>query len=646
MIGMRRLVLTLLALLLCALPATAAEPMRIVIDHRPLFLAPEEQPFIQNDRTLIPFRALLERLGARVDWDGPTGTVRATKGETVIQLTIDAPVAYVNGKAVQLDQPATLVGDRTFVPLRFVSEALGAHVTWLEPKANEPWNSAPTVAITTYPVEPAPLTTTPAPTALQVTRLARGEELVAAGEGIFFLNLATGAVEGYAVPGAEPYTVGYAASPDGRFVIARTIESGYLLDRQTGQTHRWDHLQYDLVTVGADRLLFQAVLPQPEQWATSADPTDGRLGGYLQGTARYVVTGLDLKPVREFTLPGGEAPPTTGDDALFSPAGDRLILARDGQTYLVDLATGQSRPIGPGARLEPVKGGSEVLALTESEQSTLVRRYSWQGDLVVESQVPARGLWPSPDGEWVAWESFVAGFAPVVYVARLGEEGKPLRAPGATMCWDEGGVTGARWTDRQHLLVRTSEGMRQIGTDGSVTTLRRPADWTYFSPEPGPNGLTSFSRWTEAGRVVGALTPAGEVAAAVTIRGNGYGPERRNQYWGATPTEIRFVMRLEFGHDGACGDYAIPLPMQVQAPGTYAPGLTLQVKAPGDCVNVREEPWFEARIITCLPDGTRIPLGEQQSRGLPSFHHNEDGQWFKLPEGWIRVSSGLLQFAP
>jgi hypothetical protein len=48
-------------------------------------------------------------------------------------LTIDSTTAYIDGKAMIMDVPPTILNQRTMVPLRFISEALGAKVTWVGP---------------------------------------------------------------------------------------------------------------------------------------------------------------------------------------------------------------------------------------------------------------------------------------------------------------------------------------------------------------------------------------------------------------------------------------------------------------------------------------------------------------------------------
>ncbi len=89
-------------------------------------------PFIdaRSNRTLVPLRFVVEFLGGTVQWDAATRTVTIIANNKTIKITIGKDVAYVNGKAFKLDQPAIIKGNRTFVPLRFVVEALGFKVKW------------------------------------------------------------------------------------------------------------------------------------------------------------------------------------------------------------------------------------------------------------------------------------------------------------------------------------------------------------------------------------------------------------------------------------------------------------------------------------------------------------------------------------
>jgi len=91
-------------------------------------------PFIKPEtgRAMVPLRFVSEQLGAKVDWLKETRQVRITYNETTILLTIGSNVVIVNGQPVEIDSPAEIVNGRTYVPLRFVSEALGATAAWDE----------------------------------------------------------------------------------------------------------------------------------------------------------------------------------------------------------------------------------------------------------------------------------------------------------------------------------------------------------------------------------------------------------------------------------------------------------------------------------------------------------------------------------
>ena len=87
-------------------------------------------PVLMNDRTMVPFRAIFEALGCTVSWDDENQTAMGVRNGLKIELPIGSTTAKVGGKGKTLDQPAVLKDGRTLVPLRFVSEALGAQVKW------------------------------------------------------------------------------------------------------------------------------------------------------------------------------------------------------------------------------------------------------------------------------------------------------------------------------------------------------------------------------------------------------------------------------------------------------------------------------------------------------------------------------------
>ena len=88
-------------------------------------------PYVAKDRTFVPFRALGEALGAEVEWDNDARTVTYTLGKTEIVMTIDSTTYTVNGVEQTMDVAPEITNDRTYVPVRFVGEALGFKVTAL-----------------------------------------------------------------------------------------------------------------------------------------------------------------------------------------------------------------------------------------------------------------------------------------------------------------------------------------------------------------------------------------------------------------------------------------------------------------------------------------------------------------------------------
>lgn len=87
-------------------------------------------PIISGDRTFLPIRLIAETLGAAVAWDGAEQAVTIVDSDTTIVIYIGQAFATVNGEPVQLDAPAFIANDRTYLPVRFVAETLGAAVTW------------------------------------------------------------------------------------------------------------------------------------------------------------------------------------------------------------------------------------------------------------------------------------------------------------------------------------------------------------------------------------------------------------------------------------------------------------------------------------------------------------------------------------
>ncbi|MDD4664276.1 MAG: copper amine oxidase N-terminal domain-containing protein, partial [Caldisericia bacterium] len=90
----------------------------------------DAKPYISQGRTFVPFRVIAEGFGAQVDWVQQTKGINITLGDKVISMQIGSTRAIINNQVVTMDAAPEIKSGRTFVPIRFVSEALGAEVEW------------------------------------------------------------------------------------------------------------------------------------------------------------------------------------------------------------------------------------------------------------------------------------------------------------------------------------------------------------------------------------------------------------------------------------------------------------------------------------------------------------------------------------
>ncbi len=93
-------------------------------------LLPEVPPRIVNDLTLVPVRIISEELGAEVSWNQEKQQVTIKRDGALLQLAINNPVASVNGAAFKLETAPILDSGNTLLPVRFVTENLGMDVQW------------------------------------------------------------------------------------------------------------------------------------------------------------------------------------------------------------------------------------------------------------------------------------------------------------------------------------------------------------------------------------------------------------------------------------------------------------------------------------------------------------------------------------
>ena len=92
----------------------------------------QSAPAVVNGRTLVPIRFISEAFGARVTWDGATSTATVVADGHTLKFTENQSTYYYDGVARTLDQPATIVNNRMMLPIRVISEDLGKQVYWEE----------------------------------------------------------------------------------------------------------------------------------------------------------------------------------------------------------------------------------------------------------------------------------------------------------------------------------------------------------------------------------------------------------------------------------------------------------------------------------------------------------------------------------
>jgi|GEM_PF-57599 len=97
---------------------------------------PNQKPYITEGRALIPVRFISEALGAQVQWYDPQINIE-TPDKSIV-LTVGSQAATVNSSPISLDVPVAISGGRVMVPLGFVSQVLGAEVKWRPADSSKP----------------------------------------------------------------------------------------------------------------------------------------------------------------------------------------------------------------------------------------------------------------------------------------------------------------------------------------------------------------------------------------------------------------------------------------------------------------------------------------------------------------------------
>lgn len=127
----------------------AEENIKVIVNGTTITF--DQAPIIQNNRTLVPMRAIFESLGYTITWDGKLNNVTARKDSAGLSLDLTVGDDYTTifkddcnvAVLCMLDVSAQIINNRTLVPLRAIGEVSGCDVVWD--------GTTQTVTITTIP---------------------------------------------------------------------------------------------------------------------------------------------------------------------------------------------------------------------------------------------------------------------------------------------------------------------------------------------------------------------------------------------------------------------------------------------------------------------------------------------------------------
>ena len=465
--------------------------------------------------------------------------------------------------------------------------------------------------------------------------------------GIFFMDTATGQVEGYR--SGEPMSYwGFYTSPHGRWVykMEPLLEPRYrlLLDRQTGRSWRWEQ-HWDLIAGSPQHLLF------------SLSHRDRPGGEYSDGG--HIVVDENLQTVARFAIPREGS-----YSGFFSPDGRKVALnPRNKPAYLLDVETEQvavlfdaqaNAPHGYVEAIQPLRNGREILVTKVSyDECTDKRhveryRFNWEGQ-----ELPWEHHWTdlSPDGRYVAWEEgglsldmgLPFGAWPSVVVVADVETGTPAFRVHSAALWYGDFLRGSRWLPSgDGILMRVRDGfaIAYVRPEPHLVSMPIAPDgwygWSGPAPVPAPAGDDRFFSY---GRL--AVYDAVEDRWAMADIALPSAPGHHNP-WGATDREMRFVLD-HGGHGGALQHFAgAP---RIEFP-PFSNDVRFRVHGTASCLRLRTAPGTEADIAACLDDGTGVHLSQSQEWAESAEYQRHPSVALLFNEDWdiwvyVRTEDGI-----
>jgi hypothetical protein len=443
------------------------------------------------------------------------------------------------------------------------------------------------------------------------------------------------------------YSTAFSASEDGRYIIGRTKDAGYVIDRQTKAVYRFQRNQYELITASARAMIFEKMTP-------AAHESKGYFPGWGPDstgdyTGEFVALGADLKVTTTFTLPVPEAN-NMPRPALISPDSSKLALTA-GKLFLVDLTTGKhtAHPADSGLGSIVADPGGKSFRLTPSYATEAQpRRYTWDGQ-----PLPYAAGTIDPTGKLTLIRQQIRDFTPALIVADAATGAEKFRVLGGDSCYGHGSPGNLWLADGSAAVIHGRDGFYLASADGALQKFPffDGSDKTgWHEPFPSPTDANLFVDRTygfDTWRIA-VVDRIGKVHHSVTLERN---LATMGSLWHPTGAFVQLSFYLKGGSGGPCGDFTTPItPAIQQAP--FPEDLTLEVTGTGDCLNLRAEPSTSAGVVTCLKDGAKVkaaitpPGGPHRASQL--WGDNHQWAWVQAPDGkagWASLTNGYLTWS-
>jgi len=470
------------------------------------------------------------------------------------------------------------------------------------------------------------------------------------GPGEYIVDLATGEVESWVLWGEPSNLIRF--SDDYRWVVAETDDQVYWINRESGEGFSWSKSDLKLVGGGPSQLLLA-------EGQADAGPRD------------FYVVNYDFEVQHTFSL---DLEDRTVSQVEFSPDGEDVAIAAvrqptletvDLKVVLVDLGSGTVREIsgysqaegqvvhvglwdGPRGDLMVEYIVQEIDRAGLTTERSVVRRYSWEGELLGEFAVLGRVSSLSKDRSLIVSTQDLDRLANAAVLIDLATGEPLLRVVNA---WP-----GKMTADSTALVVRGGPqgGYHLVTVDGQLRSL--PPGYGFEGSMPLYGGVRPSP--DDPQRLLFGLNVTdldGEVIQRVDV------PDRDDWLiwdaaWGADGGEVfvRIVERV--GKGNLSSD--MPLPIQVQKPPFSDPYL-LEVRDPqGECVNLREANRRDSPVIRCLPNGTKLAVADlfEAPEKMNRATLYEDGfygdphiwLWARTDQGevgWVSFTTGSVTWA-